>query len=186
MSLTKLTPDDVLELHDIYSDPGTWRHLPSGRHTDIAATRALVERSMTSQERYGLGQWAARLSTDVSDALPAGTLVGAGGVTMLDIEVWNLGYRLHPAAWGRGFATTLARAGLDAAHDKFPSIPVTARALSNNPASSAILDKLGLTLVWRGASEVTPDAAPTAGLERVIYADRAISESLLAEVIALG
>ena len=36
------------------------------------------------------------------EALRPGTFIGTGGVNMTPALVWNLGYRLSPAAWGEG------------------------------------------------------------------------------------
>lgn len=82
---------------------------------------------------------------------------------------WNLGYRYAPEAQGRGFATELAR-------ERRPELPVVAYLLENNPASAAVARKLGLTLRHRGPDAGNPD--PSA--QRLVFADRALSESELA------
>jgi hypothetical protein len=40
--------------------------------------------------------------------LTVGTFIGTGGMNMTPVHVWNLGYRLSPMSWGRGFASEIA------------------------------------------------------------------------------
>lgn len=150
----------------VYSDERTWRHLPSGRHGDLRQTDALIRATEESWATTGLGWWAA-FTTDPED--PA--FVGVGGADLLEPMAWNLGYRLAPAHWGRGFATEIARAGMLAAARARPDWAVTARVLANNPASERVLHHLGLTLQWEGPR---PGGLPTDSLGR-IYSDRPLT-----------
>lgn len=171
--LTPVTPADIDAVHDPFADARTWTHLPAGRHTSRAATEDLVQRKIGGRVRHGLGSWVAR-TTDL------GTFVGLGGVDMTAGGVWNLGYRLVPEHHGQGYATELARAALDAAHDLRPGVPVTARVLTNNPASARVLDRLGLTRAWQGS---TRTAAP-AGAECQAWTDRALTTAQLDWLVA--
>lgn len=164
--LTPVTPADIDAVHAVYSDARTWTHLPSGRFTSRAQTIDLVQRKIGGRVRHGLGSWTVR---DVTD----GTVLGVGGVDMTAGGVWNLGYRLAPSAWGRGYATELARAALTAAHDAAPGVPVTGRVLTNNPASAKVLANAGLALVWQGS---TADPAPR-GVERQVWSDRVLTDA---------
>ena len=151
LELRSLTLDDVDELYAVYSDPETWRHLPEGRFTSRERARRLIERSLRSVRATGLGEWAVRVGAGGAAAgLAAGTFIGAGGVKLSAGGVWNLGYRLTPVSWGRGFATEVARAALESAAWAAPDVPVTARVLANNPASVRVIERVGLELVWEG------------------------------------
>ena len=181
-----LDRDDLTAVHDIFTDPGTWRHLPSGRHTTAAQTERLLVDSQHSWEQSGLGRWAIRLRHPLpGGALPAGTLIGLASATMLACGARNLGYRLTPASWGCGLATEAASAALAAAHAVSPDVAVTARALAVNPASVRVLDRIGLQLLWSGRGRCT-GAVPTAALERRVFADRQLSPALLNAIVALG
>lgn len=156
---------------------------------------------MSSHRQLGLGMWGIRILPDpaidpapdrnpdpdpdpasgvrrdgrnpVGTPLPAGTFIGSGGAQYVaDGGVWNIGYRLSPAAWGRGFATEVAREALRAARECAPGIPITARVLTNNPASITVLERLGLELMWEGATAASVEnvGAPL----RRVYADRAL------------
>jgi len=170
--LMPLTLDHVNDYHRIYGDPRTWEHLPSGRHAHRADSARAIERSMESRRSAGFGYHAVVLRQPIG-VLPAGAFVGTAGAAMLSFGVWNLGYRFAPEAWGHGLATEAARASLVSARAAQPDIPVTARALANNPASFRVLQRIGLRLLWRGASGQIPTINSTTHLERVVYADRA-------------
>ncbi len=169
--LTPLTPADIDDVHAVFSDARTWGHLPVGRHTDRATTVDLVQRKIGGRARHGLGSWSVRT--------PDGGFVGVGGVDMTAAGVWNLGYRLAPAAWGNGYAGEVAAAAVDAAHRTAPGVPVTGRVLTNNPASAAVLRKAGLSLVWEGRASV---AAP-AGVLGQVWTDRELTDDQFAWLV---
>ncbi|WP_223623534.1 GNAT family N-acetyltransferase [Microbacterium sp. EST19A] len=179
------TPALVKALFRIQSDPATWEHLPAGVDADIDETRRLLEGYAASWRRLGLGWWAVRLRSPI-DELPAGATVGLGGVAVRDPEVpaWNLGFRLTPAAWGRGFARELSKAAISAALVAQPDLPVSARALTRNVASWRTLERAGLSLRWEG--DAPADDVLTSGMPRRVYSDRPLSPALLRTLIALG
>ena len=84
-----------------------------------------------------------------------------------------------PTAWGRGFASEISREALRAGGEVAPQLAITARVLTSNPASAAVLEKVGLSLHWEGvrAGEGSAGSAPAAPLRR-IYADRPLNEAL--------
>lgn len=157
--LDPLRAEDAADVLRVYGDPGTWQHLPQGRMRDLGQARAQIEKSLVSRQNRGLGMWAVRILPHAADGtLEAGEFLGCGGVRYLeDAGVWNLGYRLSPRAWGRGFATEIAAAAREAALEADAGTPLTARALSSNPASVAVLEKIGLRLV---GERPFPDAPP--------------------------
>lgn len=179
------TPSMVEALFRIQSDPATWEHLPAGVDADIDETRRLLDSYAESWQRLGLGWWAVRLRSPLA-ALPAGAIVGLGGVAVRNPEVpaWNLGFRLTPAAWGRGFGLELSKAAMSAAAVARPKLPVTARALNRNPASWRTLDRAGLSLMWQG--DAPADDALTSGVPRRVYSDRPLAAPLLRKLTALG
>lgn len=178
--LSPLSHADVDAVHAIFADERTWRHLPSGRHTDVEQTVTMIERSLESLAEHGCGSWAMRLVEDG----PLGPLLGVGGATWSTVGCWNLGYRLAPEAWGKGFATEVARAGIVHARRAEPDAPVTARVLATNPASIRVLDHVGLTQVWRGVPRDRTLVAADA--ERIVFSDRRLSAETRDRLIALG
>ncbi|WP_181397103.1 GNAT family N-acetyltransferase [Cryobacterium arcticum] len=198
LRLEPLTWNDLAEVHAVYSDPGTWLHLPSGRHTTLALSEHSIAESQASWAASGLGRWAVRLRDSLPGTdLAAGTLIGVAAMMQMDCGAYNLGYRLTPTSWGVGLATEAATAALAAARDA--PLPVTARALANNPASVRVLERIGLSRVWSGSGLPADPANSTATaatahhvypastrLERVVFADRPLEPELLAAIIRLG
>ena len=99
LSLSPLTPADLELVFQVFSDPDTWQHLPVGRHETREESKTIIDASMSSLREHEIGQWAVRVAVQgADDALAAGTFIGTGGVNMTAAHVWNLGYRLSPAA----------------------------------------------------------------------------------------
>ncbi|KGJ80787.1 hypothetical protein GY21_02095 [Cryobacterium roopkundense] len=172
LTLRPLRADDADDVFGVFSNPETWRHLPGGRHLLRAQSEGVISKSVASWANFGLGDWAI-----IDDE---GTFVGTGGASMLPGSVWNLGYRLTPTSWGRGFATEVAFAAVAAAAAQDTGRPMTARILSNNPASASVARRVGLSLAWEGAT--TAGAEP--GVTGQIYSDRLLESQALNWLLA--
>jgi RimJ/RimL family protein N-acetyltransferase len=176
LAFSPLTPDDLESVFSVYSDPDTWEHLPVGRHNTREQSRRIVDDAIKSRREHDIGQWAVRVGNRESDdALVPGTFIGTGGVNMTPALVWNLGYRLSPATWGRGFATELAIAAVVSVRARSDSLAITARVLSNNPASARVAVRAGLRKVWAGPTT----AAAAAGITGEIFSDRDLGDDAL-------
>jgi RimJ/RimL family protein N-acetyltransferase len=186
LRLDPVTADDVDEHFAILSDPGVWRHLPSGVHTTRARTVEGIAVQEECWERTGLGIWTARLRADLPEervpaGLAPGAVVGMGGCAVpRDACWWNLYYRLTPPAWGHGLAGELAAEAMAAAREVDPALPIIASLLEHNLESKRRAERSGLTLVWRGPDAGNPDPDAV----RLVYADRPLGEEVLARVAA--
>lgn len=120
-----------------------------------------------------------RLTLDAWVVREDGAVVGHGGCAVRGGTFWNLGYRFAPEAQGRGLATRVARAAVDAARERRPELPVVAYLLEHNAASAAVARKVGLSLRHRAPDAGNPD--PTA--IRLVMADRELSEQELAATL---
>ena len=153
--------DDLEDLHRIHADPASWAHFPQGRHLDLARTQQALDKSEV-EWTHGLGYWSVRDSA-------GGPVIGMAGCAIVGHQPWwNLYYRFDCAVRGRGYASEVAEAALEAAHVVAPARPVLAYLLEINVASRRTAEKAGLTLVWRGpdAGNDDPDAV------RLVYLDR--------------
>ncbi|WP_198598175.1 GNAT family N-acetyltransferase [Blastococcus atacamensis] len=182
LMLDAVVPGDLGEHIALMSDPGVWRHLPSGRHTSPERTAEAIEHSVGHWARDGLGYWTARLRSDLrATGLAAGQMVGTGGCAVrVGTAWWNLYYRFTPAAWGHGLAAELVAAALDAAHAVRPELPVVAYLLEHNVESRGRAESSGLSLAWRGPDAGNPDPDAV----RLVYTDRPLSGDLLDRVTA--
>lgn len=161
---------DAEALFAIHHDPASWLHLPSGRVTDPAAGATMVGASRRRFARDGLAYWSVRDEE-------GGPVVGRGGCAVPDEALdadptgrgwWNLYYRFDQRVVGRGYATEMGEAALEAAHDVAPERPVLAYLLEHNHGSRRTAEKLGLRLVWRGPDADNPDPDAV----RLVYLDR--------------
>ncbi len=182
LALDAVVPGDLDAHYALMPDPGTWAHLPSGRHTTPERTAEGIAHSQRHWAQDGLGYWTARLRHDLPGTpLRAGDVVGTGGCAVrVGTDWWNLYYRLTPAAWGSGLAAELVAAAVDAARGLRPELPVVAYLLEHNERSRGRAERSGLQLVWRGpdAGDPDPDAV------RLVYADRDLSGELLDRIAA--
>ena len=135
LSLTPLISSDIDWVHELFSDPRGWTHDIGGLHTELADTQAFLDRVIAGWRHNMLSYWAARIDTEQ----PA----GMGGVRRIDRH-WNLGFRIFPDYQGRGLATEIATAAIDAAHETESSIPVFAWVDESNAASRTVVGRIGL------------------------------------------
>lgn len=70
-------------------------------------------------------------------------LIGGIGIVDHGEKDLQLGYWLTPSAWGRGYATEAGRAVIDMARHALPLRRLAAWHFADNPASGAVLRKLG-------------------------------------------
>ncbi len=106
-------------------------------------TERQSERFTRHWAEYGFGLWAATV-------VATGETIGFVGVAHplwfpgLAHEV-EIGWRLHPDAWGHGYATEAGRAALDAARDQLELTRIIAVIDSGNAASLAVAGRLGMS-----------------------------------------
>jgi len=131
---------DWTAVHTYAADPAVVRHMNWGPNTE-ADTRAFVAQAIA------LAQRSPRRTYHLAVVLKAtGELIGGATLRMLDSDplVGELGYTLHPAAWGKGYATELAAAVLAFGFKDLNLRRIWATCRPENLASYRILRKVGL------------------------------------------
>lgn len=132
--LRPLTWDDLPELEDLDADPDVMRFLDRPRTADDVRARMLA-RLDPAHDAMGLGYWA---------GTEDGRFVGWWLLTPEGPGLAEIGWRLHPWAWGRGLATEGARAVLDHGFGTVGLERVVAETMVVNRASRAVMAKIGL------------------------------------------
>jgi ribosomal-protein-alanine N-acetyltransferase len=136
LQLRPLGPDDLDALAAVYLHPRVVRWI--GPQTRAGVARE-IERQVALEAAHG---W----SILAIEERASGRLIGDCGLQPLEHrgpEV-ELGYDLHPDAWGRGLATEAARAVVAHALGPLAMARVIAVAKHDNVASHRVLEKAGL------------------------------------------
>ncbi|MFB9390351.1 GNAT family N-acetyltransferase [Streptomyces coeruleoprunus] len=139
LTLRAFTSDDLDEVVALDNDPEVMRFLNGGRPVMREEVRErtmprLLGRGFWVAQARGTGAWLGWFSLEP----PAGA------------EGWDeveLGYRLHRAAWGRGYATEGARALVDKGFRELGVRRVTANTMTVNAGSRRVMEKAGLRFV---------------------------------------
>lgn len=139
-------PQDAPALYAVLADDEVWPWLGATpqRCPDVEAAARTIAR--WSQLADGpLGIWAIE-AADVADPTPCGSalVVPLPRSDGAPTEAVEIGWHLHPAAWGRGYATEAALALVDRVRDAgLPLLHAVVR--EGNDRSMAVCDRLGMT-----------------------------------------
>jgi RimJ/RimL family protein N-acetyltransferase len=137
---------DVAALFDMRSRPEVARWLGATPRpwTDVQESRDAIARWAELPDRMpGYGLWAI-VPDDVGRPVGTALLVplpDAQGNPTDDVEV---GWHLHPDAWGHGYATEAGRRLLEHAFDDLHLDVVNAVAHPGNDPSTAVMRRLGM------------------------------------------
>jgi RimJ/RimL family protein N-acetyltransferase len=172
LSLRAPTLADVPQVFELYSDPQVWGPDPLTRHDSPDQTARMIDNWRAAWHRDGLGMW---IATSFEEENTNGTFIGIGGCFIRYGTAWNIGFRLVPRFWRRGYAQEISAAAMTAAQAKRPELPMTAYLVEGNRRSQAAVERTGLMLVWRGADAGNPDPSAI----RRLYADRHLPQDVV-------
>lgn len=131
---------DAPAVFAIHGDPETNRHNPAGPMKDVAEAQERITNWIQDWDEYGIGYWCV---TELHRA----KVIGVSGVREIEWsgrKVLNLYYRYGPDAWGKGYATEVATEALKAAKERWPELPIVARARPSNESSMRVAERVGL------------------------------------------
>jgi RimJ/RimL family protein N-acetyltransferase len=161
--LRRFAPDDLDRLAEVFAAPEVWR-FPYGRGFTRDETATFLDAQIAQWDACGVGCWVA--IERARDAVVG--YVGLSVPTFLPeiLPALEVGWRLHPDVWGRGYATEGASAALDQAFttlglDGVCSIPQT-----DNPASVRVAERLGM---WREKTMRLPATDRRGAVDAEIY-----------------
>jgi [ribosomal protein S5]-alanine N-acetyltransferase len=130
---------DIESVMRIHGDPRTNQFNPSGPATAKQASDLLAA-WLAHWEMHGFGYWA------VMDAAAPSEVIGFGGVMLKNVahlHGLNIYFRFAPEAWGKGYATELARAGLNLAFNSIGASEVFGLVRPSNMPSRRTLERVG-------------------------------------------
>ncbi len=141
LALRPLVPGDAEPLLAYRSLPAVARYVPFAPMTREQITERLA------------GRWAVRAITAEGEGVVAGIERADTGELVGDVSLWlsssehrcaELGWLLHPAHGGQGFATEAAHAVLHLAFDRLGVHRVVAGVDARNAPSLALCERLGM------------------------------------------
>ncbi len=141
--LRDLLSTDAEGLFQLDSNALVHKYLGNMPITQLAQAEAVIAMVRQQYEDNGIGRWAALEKG-------SGNFIGWCGlkwVTSPDNNhnnFYDVGYRLMPEYWGRGYATEATKAALQYAFDVLHLDIVTASHHIENMASRKVLEKCGL------------------------------------------
>ena len=145
LRLRPAEPGDLADLHAVFRDPRAMRYWSTPPHADLEQTRDFLARMIAA---------APGESRDFV-VEQEGRVIGKAGCYRLP----EVGYILHPDAWGQGLASEALTAVIDHVFAAFPIAALTADVDPRNAASLALLARLGFAethrarRTWRVAEE---------------------------------
>jgi ribosomal-protein-alanine N-acetyltransferase len=138
LNLREFTADDFDAILAYSKDPKVTRYLFFGPR-DEDSTREYLQELLASQRE----QPRTRFELAVEDNV-GGRLIGACDLSLIERNVMDLGYMLETPAWGKGLATEIATALLEAAFQQLRVDRVISTVDVNNGASIRVLEKVGM------------------------------------------
>jgi len=135
--LREFRVEDTAALFALNSDPEVLRYTGDVPFVDELEAAAFI-RGYNHYEEHGFGRWAV-------EHRGSGEFLGYCGLRRASAEAEvDLGFRLFPQHWARGYATEAARAALAAGFGQFGLREIIGRAMRENLPSITVLQKLGM------------------------------------------
>jgi RimJ/RimL family protein N-acetyltransferase len=141
LTLRRFAADDVDELTAVFAKPEVWE-FPFGRAFTRDETAAFLTAQIDQYESCGVACW---LATERATA----RVVGYVGISVPTfhpeiLPTVEVGWRLDPDVWGRGYATEGARASLEQAFGPLGLDRVCSLPQAENTASVRVAERLGM------------------------------------------
>ncbi|WP_461451726.1 GNAT family N-acetyltransferase [Mucilaginibacter sp.] len=140
--IREVMPEDIDGMFEMDSDPEVHKYLgnqPLKSKKESAAMNEFIRRQYID---FGIGRWAM-----IEKA--TGNFMGWTGFKFINEPInghtnyYDLGYRMIPKYWGRGYATEAAKACLEYNHRHLNLSPVYAITHDSNSGSKNVLVKSG-------------------------------------------
>ena len=138
LSLREFVKSDFDAVHAYSSDPRVTRYLFFGPR-DQQGTAEYLEGLLASQHERPRTRFELAV-----EEIASGRVIGACDLSLIERNVVDLGYMLGAQDWGKGFATEIALALIDAAFFDLRADRVISTVDINNDASIRVLEKIGM------------------------------------------
>jgi ribosomal-protein-alanine N-acetyltransferase len=139
--LRRWREEDLVPFADLNADQTAMRFMPGVMTAE--ETQALIGRFEEHHRAHGFGVWAV-------EAPGVAPFVGFVGLQRVGFEAHftpavEVGWRLAPAFWGKGYATEAARAALRFGFEDLTLGQIVSFTVPANKASWSVMERLGMT-----------------------------------------
>ncbi len=138
LNLREFVNSDFQAVHAYSSDPRVTRYLFFGPR-DEESTAEYLEGLLASQTERPRTRFELAV-----EEIASARVIGACDLSFIERRVVDLGYMLGIDAWGKGYATEIALALVDAAFFDLRADRVISTVDVNNGASIRVLEKIGM------------------------------------------
>jgi len=144
--LRELVATDDKGMFELDSNAEVLKYLYTEPQTKIEQSRDVIAFIRKQYMENGIGRWAVIEKQ-------SGDFIGWAGLKLVTQTInnrtnyYDVGYRLIPRYWGRGYATELCRASVDYGFNVLKLDLVCATASMHNLASRKVLEKTGLKFI---------------------------------------
>ncbi len=144
--LRELQPTDDAAMFALDADPAVHRYLGNSPIVSIEQARATIAAIRQQYAAYGIGRWATIEKS-------SNCFIGWSGLKLVTsyennrTHFHDIGYRLMPKYWGKGYATESAKAAIDHGFQTMGLAEIIGMAHEENRASRKALEKCGLVFV---------------------------------------
>lgn len=138
LHLREFVATDFAAVYAYSSDPRVTRYLFFGPR-DEQSTAEYLEELLASQRELPRTRFELAV-----EEIASGRLIGACDLSLIESHVVDLGYMLGVEQWGKGYATEIALALVDAAFFDLRAQRVISTVDVNNAASIRVLEKIGM------------------------------------------
>jgi len=137
LTLRPLQPADAAAYAAMRFHPAVSKWLPPAQGDPLEAALGSIARFAAGWQERQRAPWG---------VFRDGELIGHGGLNFVpEFGETEVLWALHPDAWGKGYATEVARAALGYGFDTLGLELIFAITLPDNVASQAVMKRLGLT-----------------------------------------
>ncbi len=144
--LRELQPSDAAKMFELDSNPEVHKYLGNHPIHTINQAEEVIASVRNQYITNGIGRWA---TVEKS----SGEFIGWSGLKFISkpennqVNFYDVGYRLMPKYWGKGYATESAKAALGYAFNTMNLNEVVGTCHEDNIASRRALEKCGLIFV---------------------------------------
>lgn len=141
LELRRMRLEDLDALAAVFAVREVWE-FPYGRGFTRSETAEFLDTQVQAWSANGFGLWT---------ALEEGRVLGFVGLSVPlflpeVLPAVEVGWRLHPSAWGKGYASEAAHAALREGFETLGLAEICSLPQSSNPASYRVCERLGMRL----------------------------------------